>query len=102
MHRVIGLIREGSELLRMVEHIGYHDLPVLPGRLGVAEHLCDVVLVHRHGVAAWHPLVEVALGHRPALGVHPGGELDPSLGTGGSALLGGRDKLVPVSHLNLS
>ena len=86
----------------MVEHVSNHDLPVLPGRLGVVEHLCDVVLVHSDGVASGHPLVEVALGHGPALGVHAGCELDPSLGTGRSALLGGRDELVPVSHRNPS
>lgn len=75
-------IRKRGELLRMVEHIGYHDLPVLPGCLGVAEHLVHIVLVHGHRVAAWYPLVEVALCHGPALGFHPGGELDLSLGAG--------------------
>lgn len=86
----------------MVQDVSDHDLPVLPGCLGVVEHLAHVVLVHGDRVPSGHPLVEVALSHRSALGVHTGCELDPSLGTGGSALLGGRNELVPVSHRSLS
>lgn len=66
----------------MVEDVCYHDLSVLPGRLGIAEHLVYIVLVHGDGVAARHPLVEVSFRHGPALGIHARDELDPSLGTG--------------------
>lgn len=97
MHRVIGLIREGSELLQMVEDVGYHDLPVLPGSFGVVQNLGGVILVHGHGVAFGHPLVEVAFCHRPAFGIHAGYELDPPLRGSRSALLGGRDELVLLS-----
>ena len=60
----------------------------------MVQDLGDVVLVHRHRVPPWHPLVEVALGHRPALGVHAGCELDPAEGRPGAPLPGGRDELV--------
>lgn len=82
MDRVVGPIRQRRELLRMVEDVGNHDLPVLPRSLGIVEHLVHVVLVHGDGVPSGHPLVEIALGHGPALGIHARGELDPSLGAG--------------------
>ena len=99
---IIGILREGSELLRMVEDVCYDDLTVLPGGPGILQDLPDVVLVHGDSVAAWHPLVEVALGHRPALGVHAGCELHPTLRELRTALLGGRDELVLLSRRNPS
>lgn len=82
----------------MVQDIGDDDLAILPGGLRIVEDPHHVVLVHGDSVAAWHPLVEVALGHRPALGVHAGCELHPALRESGTPLSGGRDELVPVRH----
>lgn len=86
----------------MAEHLGYHDLPVLFQDPGIVQNLGDVILVHGDDAATLHPLVEIALSHGSTPGIHARGELCPPRGIGGSALLGGRDEIVRVSHRNPS
>lgn len=57
LNRVVGVLRERGELIRMVQDVCDDDLAVLPRGFRIAEDLHHVVLVHGDGVAAWHPLV---------------------------------------------
>ena len=100
MDRVVRVLRERGKLLRMVENVCDHRIPVLPGGLRIAEDLLDIVLVHGDGVRPGQPGVQISLGHRPALGVHAGCELHPALRRLGTPLPGGRDELVLLSRRN--
>ncbi len=96
---VVGPVAERHEPLRMVEDEIDHRVAVDRRGPGILHNLGDIVLVLCDGVGPGHPLFEVPFGHGPALGVDPGGELDPPLGReGGSPLSPGGKEAVLTGH----